>query len=138
MKLKYIFYLEFALSIYTLFLAAFWPEKFLMTITGMELAENPLAVELSRWYAVLLGFLQYTFMASLHQRHWYIFRHILWVLLIGDLAHLITTVTMALNYSGWNNGLFLSLGVTIFYGSTRIVALFRPQWIGRYYIYSPG
>lgn len=133
MKLKFVFYTEFLLSFYSIIVAAFAPSIFLQNITGFTEFDG-VATELSRWYAVLLSFLMYVFMAALHQKQWAIFKHVILIMLVGDVLHVATTISMAANLTGWTTGLFFSLGVTLLFGTNRVLALVRPQWIGKEYI----
>ena len=131
MKIKYIFYLEVVISVFAIFQAAFWPQAFLETSLGMR--GEAVAGELARWYSVLLFFLMYIYMVSMHQRRWYFFRHVLIALLLGDVLHLTTTIVAATNLGTWSPGLFGSLGVTFLFAGSRMVALRKPSLIGRTY-----
>ena len=125
--LTYVFYLEAAISLLSGFQSFFMPATFLKQFTS---APAPvLAIEMTRWYGVLLFVLVYLLLQGLRLRG-AAFKLILQGLLIGDLFQIAATFVTARALGGWSTVLYLSVILSAVYIILRGICLWKPAETG--------
>src|SRR5690242_11005078 len=125
--LLYIFYLECAISLFSGIQALFIPAAFLTQFT-LEPAP-PLALEMTRWYGVVLFVLVYALLQGLRMRGPAL-KLTLQALLIGDALQADVTFVTAKALGGWTFTLIMSVVLSVFYLILRAVCLWKPLETG--------
>ena len=121
--LIYVFYLEAAISTLSGFQAFFTPAAFLKQFTTDP--APTLAVEMTRWYGVLLFVLVYLLIQGLRIRGM-TFKVILQGLLIGDFFQIAATFVTARALGSWSFVLYMSVILSIIYAILRGICLWKP------------
>ena len=121
--LTYVFYLEAAISIFSGFQSFFMPGTFLKQFTS-DTAPT-LAVEMTRWYGVLLFVLVYLLLQGLHLRGAAL-KLVLQGLLIGDFLQIAATFVTARALEGWSTVLYMSVILSAVYIILRGFCLWKP------------
>jgi hypothetical protein len=125
--LLYIFYLESVISLFSGVQALFIPAAFLTQLTS-EVA-SPLALEMTRWYGVVLFVLVYALLQGLRMRGPAL-KLTLQALLIGDVLQVGATFVTARALGGWTFTLIMSAVLSLFYLILRAVCLWKPVETG--------
>ena len=126
-NLLYVFYLEAAISILSGFQAFFMPAAFLKQFTS-----DPapiLAIEMTRWYGVLLFVLVYLLLQGLRLRGGAL-KLILQGLLLGDILQIAATFVTARALGGWSFVLYMSVILSTIYIVLRGICLWKPVLTG--------
>ena len=121
--LTYVFYLEAAISIFSGFQSLFMPGTFLKQFTP-DTAPT-LAVEMTRWYGVLLFVLVYLLLQGLRLRDAAL-KLVLQGLLIGDFLQIAATFVTARALEGWSTLLYMSVILSAVYIILRGFCLWKP------------
>jgi hypothetical protein len=125
--LPYIFYLESAISLFSGIQALFMPAAFLTQFTSEP--ASPLALEMTRWYGVVLFVLVYALLKGLHMRGPAL-KLTLQALLIGDALQVGVTFITAKALGGWTFTLIMSVVLSVLYLILRAVCLWKPVATG--------
>jgi hypothetical protein len=125
--LLYIFYLESAISLFSGIQALFMPAAFLAQFISDSI--SPLALEMTRWYGVVLFVLVYALVQGLRMRGPAL-KLTLQALLIGDILQIGVTFVTAKALGGWSFTLFMSLVLSAVYLILRAVCLWKPVETG--------
>ena len=100
-------------------LLCFLAPKVFLANYSPELAPAP-AIEIIRWYGVLLGVLAMMFLRALATKDDRVLKPAVEALLFGDLVHLIATYMYFQAVPEWSWQFIFMLGMTIFLASVRI------------------
>lgn len=126
-NLLYIFYVESAISLLSAFQALFMPAVFLQQLTT-ETAPT-LAIEMTRWYGVVLFVLVYLLLQGLRMRGPAL-KLALQAMLFGDVLQIGATFVTAKALSGWSFTLIMSVVLSAFYLIVRAFCLWKPAETG--------
>jgi len=122
-NLLYAFYLEAAISLISGFQAFFMPATFLKQFTTDP--APTLALEMTRWYGVLLFVLVYLLLQGLRLRGTAL-KLTLQGLLLGDFLQIAATFVTANALGGWSVVLYMSVVLSAIYVVLRGVCLWKP------------
>ena len=122
-KLLYVFYLEAAISLLSSFQSFFMPATFLKQFTADP--APTLAIEMTRWYGVLLFAMVYMLLQGLRIRGT-AFKLVLQGLLLGDFLQIAATFITARALGGWSFVLYMAVGLTAIYIVLRVICLWKP------------
>ncbi len=125
--LLYIFYLESAISLLSAFQALFMPAVFLQ-----QFSTNPapvLAIEMTRWYGVVLFALVYLLLQGLRMRGPAL-KLALQAMLFGDILQIGATFVTAQAFGAWSFTLIMSVVLSTLYLILRAVCLWKPVETG--------
>jgi hypothetical protein len=125
--LLYIFYAEVAISILSGFQALFIPSAFLTQLTTAP--ASSLALEMTRWYGVVLFVLVYALVQGLRMRGPAL-KVTLQALLLGDVLQIGATFVTAKALGGWSFTLIMSVVLSTLYLILRAVCLWKPLETG--------
>ena len=125
--LIYVFYLEAAISTLSGFQSFFMPAAFLKQFTSDP--APTLAIEMTRWYGVLLFVLVYLLLQGLRLRGGAL-KLVLQGLLLGDILQIAATFVTARALGGWSFVLYMSLILTTLYILLRGICLWKPVETG--------
>jgi len=125
--LLYIFYVEILISILSAVQALFMPAVFLKQFSSE--AAPALAVEMTRWYGVLLVVLLFLLVQGLRLRGAPL-KLALQALLVGDVLQIGVTFVTARALGGWSTVLVLAAGLSLFYLIVRAICLWKPVETG--------
>ena len=125
--LPYIFYFESAISLFSGIQALFIPSAFLTQLTSQP--APTLALEMTRWYGVVLFVLVYALLQGLRMRGPAL-KLTLQALLVGDVLQIGVTFVTAKALGGWSFTLIMSLVLSAFYLILRAVCLWKPVETG--------
>ncbi len=106
-------------------LCLFAPKVFLINYSP-ELAPAP-AIEIVRWYGVLLGVLAMMFLRALATKDDRVLKPAVEALLFGDLVHLLATYFYFQVVPAWSLQFIFMLGMTIFLAGVRVYWLMEYQ-----------
>lgn len=125
--LLYVFYLEAVISTLSGFQSFIMPATFLKQFT----AEPPpiLAIEITRWYGVLLFAMVYLLIQGLRIRGSAL-KLVLQGLLLGDFFQIAATIMTARALGGWPFVLYMSVALSIIYAILRGICLWKPVETG--------
>ena len=126
-NLLYVFYLEAAISLLSGFQSLFVPATFLKQFT-IETAPT-LAIEITRWYGVLLFVLIYLLLQGLRLRGAAL-KLALQSLLLGDILQIAATFVTARAFGGWSFVLYMSVILSVVYAILRGICLWKPVETG--------
>jgi hypothetical protein len=126
-NLTSIFYLEAAISLLSGFQSFFIPATFLKQFTAD--AAPMLAIEMTRWYGVLLFALVYLLLQGLRIRGGAL-KLVLQGLLLGDLFQIAATFITARALGSWSFVLYMSVALSIIYAILRGICLWKPVETG--------
>lgn len=122
-NLLYVFYLEAAISLLSGFQSFFMPATFLKQFTTDP--APTLAIEMTRWYGVLLFAMVYMLLQGLRIRGT-AFKLVLQGLLLGDFLQIAATFITARALGGWSFVLYMAVGLTAVYIVLRVICLWKP------------
>ena len=125
--LLYVFYLESAISLLSAFQALFMPAVFLQ-----QFSTDPapvLAVEMTRWYGVVLFALVYLLLQGLRMRGPAL-KLALQAMLFGDILQIGATFVTAQAFGAWSFTLIMSVVLSTLYLILRAVCLWKPVETG--------
>jgi hypothetical protein len=125
--LTYVFYLEAAISLLSAVQSFFMPATFLKQFTSTPAPD--LAVEMTRWYGVLLFVLVYLLLQGLRLRGTAL-KLVLQGLLIGDFFQIAATFITARALGGWSTVLYMSVILSAIYILLRGLCLWKPVETG--------
>lgn len=125
--LTYVFYVEAAISILSGFQAFFMPATFLKQFTTEP--APVLAVEMTRWYGVLLFVLVYVLLQALRLRGTAL-KLTLQGLLFGDVLQVAASFITARALGGWSTVLYMSVILSVIYLILRAICLWKPVETG--------
>ena len=125
--LLYVFYLEALISLFSGFQALFTPAVFLKQFTSDPVPT--LALEMTRWYGVLLFVLVYLLIQGLRMRGPAL-KLTLQGLLLGDILQIGATFVTARALGGWSTVLYGSIVLSILYLILRGICLLKPVETG--------
>ena len=125
--LLYIFYVEILISLFSAVQALFMPAVFLKQFTS-DTAPT-LAVEMTRWYGVILVVLLYLLVQGLRLRGAPL-KLALQALLVGDVLQIGATFVTANALGGWSTVLIIAAGLSAFYLIIRGICLWKPVETG--------
>jgi hypothetical protein len=117
----YIFYLEIAANLFLIFQCLFFPAVFVAGFSGQP---APAAVEIVRWYGVLLIPVVYLLFRALQVRG-KILKLVLEAYLIFDLVQIIVALVSA-NALGWAPYVLIVLPLEVVLAAARVLCLWRP------------
>jgi len=123
----YVFYLEAAISTLSGFQSFFMPATFLKQFTADP--APTLALEITRWYGVLLFALVYLLLQGLRMRGTGL-KLALQTLLVGDIFQIAATFVTARALGGWSFVLYMSIGLSVVYAILRGICLWKPTETG--------
>ena len=126
--LLYVFYFEIVLNIVSEIQALFMPANFIAQFSGE--GASPVALEMVRWYAILLLVLTYLLYRGLRSRG-AILLLVLEALLIGDIIQIGLAFWTA-NVLGWSVGVESTIVIAAIVGTARAICLWRPDRVGAY------
>jgi hypothetical protein len=121
--LVYVFYLEALISTISAVQSFFSPTAFLK-----QFSADPapvIAIEMTRWYGVLLFVLVYLLIQALRLRGAAL-KLTLQALLIGDIFQIAATFITAKALGNWSMVLYMSVILSIIYAVLRILCLWKP------------
>ncbi len=125
--LLYVFYLEAAISLLSAVQSFFMPATFLKQFT-LDTAPI-LALEMTRWYGVLLFVLVYLLLQGLRLRGTAL-KLTLQGLLIGDFFQIVATIITARALGSWSFVLYMSVVLSVIYAILRGICLWKPAETG--------
>jgi hypothetical protein len=125
--LTYVFYLEAAISVFSGFQSFFMPATFLKQLTPDQ--APTIALEMTRWYGVLLFVLVYLLLQGLRFRG-SAFKLILQGLLLGDFLQIAATFVTARALGSWSLTLYLAAILSVVYAILRGICLWKPVETG--------
>ena len=121
--LTYVFYLEAAISLLSAFQSFFMPATFLKQFTTDP--APTLAIEMTRWYGVVLFAMVYLLLQGLRIRGTSL-KLVLQGLLLGDFLQIAATFITARALGGWSFVLYMAVGLTAIYIVLRVICLWKP------------
>lgn len=127
-KLKYIFYFEGIINIATMILCIFFPRFFLNQF--VENTNELLALEITRWYGILLFVITFILIGSLILGNNELVKIVLLGYLIGDFAQIAATIYLAVIINNWSFAILFTLIITLILIIFRIIVLIKPQLLG--------
>lgn len=122
-----VFYLEILISLFSAAQALFMPALFLKQFTSDTVPT--LAIEMTRWYGVLLVVLLYLLIQGLRLRGPAL-KLVLQALLIGDVLQIGAMFITAKALGGWSTVLVMAVGLSVFYVIVRAICLWKPVETG--------
>ncbi len=125
--LLYIFYVEILISILSAVQALFMPAVFLKQFSSE--AASTLAIEMTRWYGVLLVVILFLLVQGLRLRGSPL-KLALQALLVGDVLQIGVTFVTANALGGWSTVLVIAAGLSLFYLIIRAICLWKPVETG--------
>ena len=125
--LLYVFYLESAISLLSAFQALFMPAVFLQQLSPDT--APILAVEMTRWYGVVLFALVYLLLQGLRMRGPAL-KLALQAMLFGDILQIGATFVTAQAFGAWSFTLIMSVVLSTLYLILRAVCLWKPVETG--------
>ena len=125
--LIYVFYAEILINLGSIAQTLFTPSKFLGAFSAEP--ASTAALEMTRWYGVLICVLTYLLVRGLQQRGPAL-RAALEALLLGDAIQIVVSFVAANALGGWPFNVLLSVVVSIILGIARIVCLWKPTETG--------
>jgi hypothetical protein len=125
--LTYVFYLEAAISALSGFQSFFMPAAFLKQITPDQ--APTIALEMTRWYGVLLFVLVYLLLQGLRLRGSAL-KLTLQGLLLGDLLQIAATFVTAHALGSWSLTLYVAVILSAVYAILRGICLWKPVETG--------
>ncbi len=123
----YIFYLEILLNLASIFQTLFTPATFLASFTNQTMPAA--ALEMTRWYSVLLCVLTYLLLRGLQKRGPALLLA-LEALLVGDVIQIGVSFVTAHALGGWSLNTILSIVLSVILGAARIICLWKPAETG--------
>lgn len=123
----YIFYLEIAISLFSGLQALLMPSSFLTQFTSES--ASVLALEITRWYGVILFVLVYMLIQGLRVRGLTL-KLTFQALLIGDILQIAATFVTAKALGAWNFTLVMSVVLSAIYLILRAICLWKPIQTG--------
>ncbi len=126
-NILYIFYVESAISLLSAFQALFMPAIFLQQLA--KGAAPVLAIEMTRWYGVVLFVLVYLLLQGLRMRGPAL-KLALQAMLIGDVLQIGATFVTARALGMWSFTLIMSVVLSAFYLIVRAICLWMPVETG--------
>jgi hypothetical protein len=126
-NLLYVFYLEAAISTLSGFQAFFMPATFLKQFTADP--APTLAIEMTRWYGVLLFAMVYLLLQGLRIRGGAL-KLVLQGLLLGDIFQIAATFITARALGSWSFVLYMSVALSVIYAILRGICLWNPTETG--------
>ena len=125
--LIYVFYLEILINFASGGQSLFMPAAFLGQFSSEP--APAFALEMTRWYGVLICVLTYLLVRGLQQRGPAL-RAALEALLLGDAIQIVVSFVAANALGGWPFNVLLSVVVSVILGIVRIVCLWKPTETG--------
>lgn len=125
--LLYVFYLEAAISLLSAVQSFFMPATFLKQFT-LDTAPV-LAIEMTRWYGVLLFAMVYMLLQGLRIRGGAL-KLVLQGLLLGDIFQIVATFITARALGSWSFVLYMSVVLSVIYAILRGICLWKPVETG--------
>jgi hypothetical protein len=122
-NLLYIFYVESVLSLFSAIQALFIPAMFLKQFTAEP--APVLALEMTRWYGVVLFVLIYLLLQGLRMRGSAL-KLALQAMLFGDVLQIGATFITARAFGGWSFTLVMAVILSALYLILRGVCLWKP------------
>lgn len=121
--LTYVFYLEAAISVLSGFQSFFMPATFLKQLTPDQ--APTIALEMTRWYGVLLFVLVYLLLQGLRLRGSAL-KLTLQGLLLGDILQIAATFVTARALGSWSLTLYVAVILSVVYAILRGICLWKP------------
>lgn len=125
--LLYVFYLECIISLFSGVQALFIPAAFLTQFTSDP--APVLALEITRWYGVVLFVLVYALLQGLRMRGPAL-KVTLQALLLGDILQIGASFVTANALGGWSFTLVMSVVLSVIYLILRALCLWQPVQTG--------
>ena len=125
--LIYVFYAEILINLGSIAQTLFTPAKFLGAFSNQPAPAA--ALEMTRWYGVLISVLTYLLVRGLQQRGPAL-RVALEALLLGDVIQIVVSFVTANALGGWPFNVILSVVVSVVLGVVRVVCLWKPAETG--------
>ena len=123
----YIFYMEILLNLASIFQTLFTPATFLASFASQTMPVA--ALEMARWYGVLICVLTYLLLRGLQKRG-QAFILALEALLVGDVIQIAVSFVTASTLGGWPLNVILSIVLSIILAVARIICLWKPVETG--------
>lgn len=123
----YVFYMEILLNFVSIFQTLFAPATFLASLTNQTMP--PAALEMARWYGVLMCVLTYLLLRGLQKRG-SAFILVLEALLVGDVIQIAVALVTARILNGWPLSVISSIVLSIILGTARFICLWKPNETG--------
>ena len=124
--LIYVFYLEILINFASGGQSLFMPAAFLGQFSSEP--APAFALEMTRWYGVLIAVLTYLLIRGLMLRGMAL-KLALEVLLFGDVIQIIVSFVTA-GVIGWKSNVILSLVISILFAVVRLICLWKPVETG--------
>jgi hypothetical protein len=124
--LIYVFYVEILINFVSGGQSLFTPATFLGQFSSEP--APAFAIEMTRWYGVLIAVLTYLLIRGLMLRGT-AFKVALEALLFGDVIQIIVSFVTA-NAIGWTSNVILSLVISFFFAIVRVFCLWKPVETG--------
>ena len=124
--IRYIFYFEIALNILSGFQTLFMPAAFMMQFSGQAVSAP--AVEMARWYGVLICVITWLLFRALRVRGLAL-KLTLEAYLLGDVIHIAVSFVSA-SVLGWTGAIVAGVVVSVLLGAARILCLWKPVETG--------
>ena len=125
--LIYVFYAEILINLASISQTLFSPAKFLGAFSTES--ASTAAIEMTRWYGVLICVLTYLLVRGLQLRGQTL-RVALEALLLGDVIQIAVSFVTANALGGWPSNVILSIAVSIMLGIVRVICLWKPAETG--------
>ncbi|HUU77909.1 MAG TPA: hypothetical protein VMX55_06150 [candidate division Zixibacteria bacterium] len=128
-KLKFVFYLEGLINSTIVIICLFFPNFFLKQVTS-SIPSSIIAIEMVRWYSILLFVITFILMGALIIEKYEFFKIILIGYLIGDFIQIAATIYLAIRLASWTFALIFTIAITIILVIFRILILLKPNLLG--------
>ena len=125
--LIYVFYFEILINFASGGQSLFMPAAFLGQFSSEP--APAFALEMTRWYGVLIAVLTYLLIRGLMLRGAAL-KVALEALLFGDVIQIIVSFVTANALGGWNSNVILSVVVSVILGVVRLICLWKPVETG--------
>jgi hypothetical protein len=125
--LIYVFYLEILINFASGGQSLFMPAAFLGQFSSEP--APAFALEMTRWYGVLIAVLTYLLIRGLMLRGTTL-KVALEALLFGDVIQIIVSFVTANALGGWTSNVVLSVVVSVILGVVRVICLWKPMETG--------
>ena len=125
--LVYVFYAEILINIVSGAQTLFMPAAFLGQFSSQH--APAFALEMTRWYGVLIAVLTYLLARGLWMRG-APFKLALEALLVGDVIQIVVSFVTANALGAWPSNVLLSIIISIILGAVRVICLWKPAETG--------
>jgi hypothetical protein len=128
MNLKSIFYAEAFINLVTLTLCFFAPATFISQLVTTEY--NLFALELTRWYGLVLLILSGILLMALKEKDFRFLRIVLLVNVPGDVIQMVLAIRLAQVFHQWSAALIFTIVFCVLLFVARVAVLLKPKLAG--------